>query len=310
MHLLGITVLRGDGTGHFVAAARGMDPIDPRRPAFSSRALAAVDWDGDGRVDVLALGEGPRLEPRRGPAPGGPASSTGVVLYRNRGDGSWEKQTGSQRGGLFGDSVAVGRLGPGGRPGLVVASSGRGRDDLLFLPGDPFTIASLPGLRPGALVRAVAVADFDGDGQDDVAVGYAAYEGERWRSGVDLVLMRPGGAGERRPVYVEDGARGPNALGAGDLDGDGRMDLVALTGHGEALVFLNAGGGTFTREVTQLTPEAAGCRGYHVEVRDLDGDGLADIVAAFAGEPEGVALVTTPGCPGEGSLRAWRSRRP
>jgi hypothetical protein len=311
MHLLGVAVLLGDGAGRFTAAGQGMDPIGPRQAAFASRALAALDWDGDGHVDVLALGEGPRLELRRNPATGAmtSASSMGMVLYRNRGDATWEKRTGTQNGGLFADALAVGRLGPGGRPGLVAASSARGRDDLLFLPGDPFTVTPLPGVRPGALVRAIAVADFDGDGHDDVAIGYAAYEGERWRSGLDVVLMRPGATAERRAVYVEDGAQGVSALGAGDLDGDRRPDLVALTAHGETLVLPNAGGGTFTREAAQLTPRTPGCQGYHVEVRDLDGDGLADIAAAFAGESEGMALATTPGCPGEGSLRAWRSRR-
>jgi hypothetical protein len=311
MHLLGVTVLLGDGAGRFTASAQGMDPIGPRQAAFASRALAALDWDGDGRVDVLALGEGPRLELRRNPATGAmtSASSTGMVLYRNRGAATWEKRTGTQKGGLFADALAVGRLGPGGRPGLVAASSARGRDDLLFLPGDPFTVTPLPGVRPGALVRALAVADFDGDDHDDVAIGYAAYEGDRWRSGIDVVLMRPGGTAERRAVYAEDGAQGVSALGAGDLDGDRRPDLVALTAHGETMVLLDAGGGTFTREAAQLTQRIPGCHGYHVEVRDLDGDGLADIVAAFAGESEGMALASTPGCPGEGSLRAWRSRR-
>jgi hypothetical protein len=32
-------------------------------------------------------------------------------------------------------------------------------------------------------------------------------------------------------------------------------------------------------------------------------------VAGFAGEPEGMGTLHTQGCPGEGSLRAWRTRR-
>src|SRR2546423_13615409 len=98
------------------------------------------------------------------------------------------------------------------------------------------------------------------------------------------------------------------ALAAGDLDGDGRPDLVALSGDGETLVLRNAGGGTFTREDVQLTERVVGCRGHHVVVQDLDKDGRADIVAGFAGEAEGIGVYRTQGCPGQGSLRVWRSR--
>ena len=52
MHLLGITVLLGDGAGGFTTASKGMDPVDPHT-GFSSHALVVVDWDGDGRVDLI-----------------------------------------------------------------------------------------------------------------------------------------------------------------------------------------------------------------------------------------------------------------
>jgi hypothetical protein len=58
----------------------------------------------------------------------------------------------------------------------------------------------------------------------------------------------------------------------------------------------------------QLTEQTPGCQGYSVRVQDLDKDGRADIVAGFAGEPEGMAFFRVEGCPGQGSLRAWRSR--
>jgi hypothetical protein len=304
MHLLGITVLLGDGTGNFKSASQGMDALDPHT-AFSSHALVAVDWDGDGHVDLVALAEGPRPGMLRAGGTGG-ASSTGLALYRNRGDATWQKRTGTQP--LAGDSLVLAQFRVQGRPWLVASSITRGQSDLVVRPGEPFTVEGLPGLRPGATVRAVAVADFDGDGHEDVAVAYDAYEGDQWRSGIDLLLRRTDGAVERRTIFVQNIARGITALGAGDLDGDGRPDLVALSGHGETLVLRNAGGGTFTREDVDLTERITGCQGMHVQVQDLDKDGRADIVAAFAGEPEGTGTYKTAGCPGQGSLRAWRSR--
>jgi hypothetical protein len=306
MHLLGMTVLLGDGAGRFTGSSTGMDPLDPHT-AFSSHALVAVDWDGDGHVDLVALGEGPRLAAVRGAKPGvgiGPGSS--LVLYRNRGDATWEKRVAARP--LFGDTLAVAPSRLEGRPWLVAGTIERGRQDLVIKPGDPFTLEVLPGLRPGATVRAVGIADFDGDGHDDVAIGYAAYEGEEWRSGIDLIIRRPGKPAERRVVFVQGNPRAVTALGAGDLDGDGRPDLVALSGEGEIVVLRNAGGGAFTREDVQLTDRMTGCQGYAVRVQDLDKDGRADIVAGFAGEATGMASIRLAGCSGQGSLRAWRSR--
>jgi hypothetical protein len=305
MHLLGVAVLLGDGAGHFRVASNGLDPLDPST-AFSSHALAAVDWDGDGHVDLIALSEGPRLVTKRSDAPGA-GSNSGVVFYRNRGDATWEKRLGREP--KAGNALVVAPRRPGGRPWLIAGSIEPGLRELVLRPGDPVTVETLPGVRPGAIVRTVAIADFDGDGHDDFAIAYGGYEGGQWRSGIDVVLTRPDRAPERRTVYVVDGSEGVTALAAGDLDGDGRADLVALSGQGEVLVLRNAGDGTFTREEAQFTERAAGCRGYHVVVRDLDKDGRADIVASFAGEPVGiVGAVGDQGCPAQGSLRAWRSR--
>jgi hypothetical protein len=305
MHLLGVTVLLGDGGGRFRAASNGLDPLSTQT-AFSSRALVAVDWDGDGHIDLIALGEGPRLVTQRTDALGLRPTS-GVVFYRNRGDATWEKRQGREP--KAGEALVLAPRGSGGRPWLVAGSIELGLRDLVLRPGAPVTVEPLPGVRPWALVRRVAIADFDGDGHDDVAIAYAAWEGGKWRSGIDLVLTRSDRAAERRTVYVVDGPGGMMALAAGDLDGDGRPDLVALSGDGETVVLRNAGGGAFTREDVQFGERAAGCRGYHVEVRDLDRDGRADIVASFAGESVGFGgALGESGCSAQGSLRAWRSR--
>jgi hypothetical protein len=102
MHLLGVSVLLNEGGGRFRDGSAGMDPLGVET-AFSSRAITTGDWDGDGRQDLYALGEGPRLRLQGG----GPLqSSDGVVLYHNRPDGTWEKRITEDKS-AFGDSIAA-----------------------------------------------------------------------------------------------------------------------------------------------------------------------------------------------------------
>jgi hypothetical protein len=308
MHLTGITAMLNDGQGHFRAASAGMDPIGSGRSAFSSRAILAADWSGDGAVDLLALGEGPSMNVSPGLDLKSASSSQGVRIYRNRGAGSWEKQDNVAGSTVFGDSLAVVRLSDG-RKALVTGSNSIGSKNVLFVSesSGSVVVRDLDGLRPAAMVKAVTVADFDGDGVEDLALGYSSFEGAEWRSGVDLLLQGPGGAWTRRTLFAERGAHGIGSLAAGDLNGDGLPDLAAGTGTGRLMVLVNSGKGVFTREGARLSTEAAACRVYRVGMADLDGDGRSDLVASFAGEEEGMLTFKNSGCPGEGSLRAWRS---
>ena len=304
MHLLGVSVLLNEGGGRFRDGSAGMDPLGVET-AFSSRAITTGDWDRDGRPDLFVLGEGPRLRLQGG----GPLqSSDGVALYHNRPDGTWEKKLTADTT-QFGDAIATVRL-ENGRAGLVAGSNNRGTANILLTMGtQPWAATrALEGLRPQMLVRAVAVADIDRDGADDVVLGYSAFELGQWRSGIDLMFQRPLKRWERRPLFAEEGSHGVTALATGQLTGDSLPDIAALTGDGRAMVFVASARGRFTRDDTTLMPATDACRGYDVEIADLDGDGIGDIVAGFAGEPEGFAGAVSPGCPGEGSLRAWRVR--
>ena len=85
---------------------------------------------------------------------------------------------------------------------------------------------------------------------------------------------------------------------------ENRFATTGQTGAGKSLVYLGDGKGGFTREQGAEVGET-GCRGYHVELADLDGDGAAEVVAGFAGE--GSELLGGETCPAGGSLRAWKA---
>jgi VCBS repeat protein len=312
-HLRGITAMVQDGPGNFVLWSKGIEfqAGGGGESAFSSREIELVDWNHDGRPDIMALGEGPRMNMARGSGRVDPGVR-GVIVYLNQGNGTWIRSGGSpETHAVFGDNLAFGDFDGDGRRDFVTGSSIVGYKSLVNLgreDGSWQTLA-VDALRPGAIFGGLAVADFDHDGRDDFAVGYLSRELGVWRTGVDVMYSRPGNVWVRRALASEESQDGLYAVGRGDLDGDGAIDLVALTGAGQGWVFLGDGKGGFVREEgTEISVGESGCRGYHVELADLDGDGTDEVLAGFAGEG------TTPFgsnelCLSGGALRAWKAER-
>jgi hypothetical protein len=299
VHLRGLLALRGDGHGGFADASRGLDfAANGGAARFSSRALAIADVNGDGRLDIVALGDGPR--PSRGADDAPPA--TGVVVFLNDGRDAWRREPAPAVLGHFGSSVATADLDGDGRPDVAAASGAIGRRDLVSFaaPDGRWRPSELP-LPAGARVRAITAGDVDGDGRADLVLAWAAYADGAWRAGIDLVV-RNGDRWDARTLAAVDGLDGPSALAVGDVTGDRRADVVALTTTGETWVLAGTADG-FVREAG---PPAfgPGCGGSHVELADLDGDGRAEIVAAFARETSPDDGAT---CPSRGGLTAWKA---
>jgi hypothetical protein len=139
-------------------------------------------------------------------------------------------------------------------------------------------------------------------------VGFLSREAGTWRTGVDVFLShgaRAGGGWDRKPVAMVEGRPWLTALDSGDLDGDGKLDLAAATGEGEVWIFLGKGDGTFDREDTPEIPAHGGCRGYDIQLANLDADPADELVAEFAGEPSAMFAPTQ--CLSEGGMGAWKA---
>lgn len=308
VHLGGLIAMRGDGEGRFERWSEGLTlvpagTLDP--DVFASRALVSADWDADGLPDLVALSEGPRhpkaIERRAASTP------YGLAVYRNNGDGSWTPLGPlGEEAELFGDALATGDFDGDGRVDLVAGSNALGQREILFLNRgeSPVESVALEAIRPGSMVWTVAVADFDGDGRDDLVVAATTYEiGEWW--GSLQVLLNHRATEEGLPEFVgvplaggrDSAAERVTALAAGDVNGDGHADVVATTATGDLRVFLGDGVGGFVREQGEVVDDPSGCRGSHVLLADLDSDGRDEILASFAGES----------CQGAGSLRVWKA---
>ena len=278
-----------------------------------------MDWNADGRPDILALAEGPRLA--ASPGPSGRVSdyalgSRNSVIYLNNGDGKWTKQQhpDDKPGiGVFGDNLAVGDFNGDGRLDFVSASAQKGNKRLLHLTtaDGSWEYAAVEALRPAAIFRAVGAGDFDRDGRLDLAVGYTNSELAQQRTGVDVLLARDGEGGwERLTLAAQDRNLDIWSLDTGDLNGDGALDIVAVDGAGLPWVFVGDGKGSFTREESaELSAPDTQCTGYHVDLVDLDRDGADEVIVGYAGEGSG-GFLGQPRCVSGGALRAWRVAGP
>jgi len=309
VHLRGLLALFGDGKGHYQFAGQGLEfEAGQLKPGnvnqFSSRAIVALDWDGDGDDEILALAEGPMgsFASQKG-LTNRMQQSYGVALYDYDREKGWRALPGGKtHPELFGDSLVAADFDGDGKADFAAGSNSRGNAALVHLHDAEGTWAYtwLDTLRDRSFARSVGAGDFDGDGRDDLLVGYQSVELGVWRSGIDIHLSRPEGKWERHTVFVEPGREGFYSLATGDLDNDGHLDLAGGTGDGRIYVFLGDGKGGFSREATEDLAGDATCRVYDLGIGDLDGDRRGDLVAAFAGEQ----------CPEGGRMAAWASRKP
>ena len=136
------------------------------------------------------------------------------------------------------------------------------------------------GLSREGLVERVILADADSDGKLDIIV---ANNGAAAGNTLSVLHNQstPGaldtGAFASRVNFVVGAA--PIRMAAGDLDGDGRLDLAVAAGGGVS-VLRNTGSpgtitaGSFAPHVQFLT----GPNTTDVEISDLDGDGKRDLL--------------------------------
>jgi hypothetical protein len=187
----------------------------------TAHGLEIADLEGDGSAELLVAAWEGVFVLRRGPA--GEWSRTQI--------GAGETHAGSSRGA---SEVRLGRLADG-RPYVATIEPWHGHQVVVYTPP-----ASGRGLWDRRLVdddvsggHALACADLDGDGDDELAVARrdADHDLDRPPNTMGVLVYDPQ-ADRRDPVaferrVIDDGGIAAEDLVATDLDADGRIDLVA-----------------------------------------------------------------------------------
>ena len=183
---------------------------------------------------------------------------------------------------------------------IICNSQPHGEQPPSFLYSDPLGKASRIEL-PSDGAWSGTVADFNGDGYDDIVIGML-HNGARGDLNAFVYYGGDGGFSERRHQLLP--APACVSIAAGDFDGDGRPDLAMVCGmqsgksEGNVRVFYQTELGLEPKRFVDL-PIAAS----QVDAEDLDGDGYADLVvrtsdgkvAVYWGGPEGIDTgVSTP----------------
>jgi hypothetical protein len=255
-----LEVLQGKGDGGFGAIL-----FVPANGYPDS--VAVVDLDGDGRLDIVTASS--------------VTDAVGVSLAS--GEGGFAAQA-EYTSGDQPVALAVGDLDGDGRPDVVTANNNGG---IVATNNKPGTVSVLLGTGAGKLAvrvdyetvgntAGVALGDLNSDRQlDVVAVGYDGSPG----AGMASVLLGTGG-GKLAPHIDYPAGYRPGAVAIGDVNGDGRPDLVVANAGVETYflvsVLLGKGDGTFAAKVDYAADALTGPTS--VALADLNGDGKLDIV--------------------------------
>jgi hypothetical protein len=270
---------------HFVNDGESV-VIDVPCEAETTYYFAVQSIDASGRTSALATPRQPRLA--AGPGPGWSNSDTARVYdFSDLAPELWSFAAFEHAAETRGLQLACGDvLGQGNDQ--IVASAGpglHGPEIRIFLAdGSPVDNGTFYAFSYTSLGASVCCGDLNGDGVDEIIVG--AGPGRSYQSGVRVFSYQ---SGSFNSVSALDFLAFPQGQGygvnvaCGDLDGDGRDEIITGSGPGPLLsarvrVFRLEGGAIKLVPGLDFVAYGAGTRGVNVASGDVDGDGYDEII--------------------------------
>ncbi|MCB9889358.1 MAG: VCBS repeat-containing protein [Planctomycetes bacterium] len=249
-----IKIKYGNGAGAFnstIVRNSGDAPSD----------IELGDFDGDGKLDIIATNYGDKLVRIFW----GNSTNYGSASQWTVGNNPWQ--------------VAVGDLNGDGLDDFVTVNYGT--HDLSVRLRDPAGgFKAEVRYASGSDTRDVQLGDFDGDGDLDMVYTYNDAANARLR------LRKNNGNGSfGAPTDIQMGSVAGvvfHSIAVGDLDHDGKLDIVAARTPAGLVRVLGKGDGTFNGLDVETSPVVKDFP-YRVYLTDVNGDGHRDVLVAHLG---------------------------
>ncbi len=270
---------RNSGGGLFDQRVIASTPYDTANQQFTSTIISVADVDGDGKQDIIAAANFPSNAVVWIRNFGVTNASLGIVDWVGPNPGVVQIPISSAGSGPT--SVRANDINLDGLTDLVITSAAD--NTIAWLKGNGGTSFSRSSISSSQTrTRDSVIADFDGDGWQDIACAAYAANKINWFRNIHPANPLNPYFGGVTPLAATSST--PNSLGVGDFNSDGRPDIVGISFNpGKVFWCENRGGTTnFDGGLTEIyAPAAAPSNGQSVAVADFNQDGTMDVAAAW-----------------------------
>lgn len=219
-----------------------------------NHSVVSGDFNGDGKLDLVV------------------GSATNLVLLLGNGDGAYK----SIDLGFVAEAFLATDINGDKKTDLVVAINCQpqlllGNGDGTFQPAKP-----LPAIP-------LAVADFNGDGKPDLLAAGQIVDGPECFNTGAFTIYPGNGDGTFRSPYpcsgkTPDGDWGTRTIVVGDLNGDGKLDVVWSNSRSSSFIYVWLGNGDGTFRPPLWIEAGTGQGAKPIAMGDINHDGRLDIV--------------------------------
>ena len=244
MHGIGVRILLRKDAWSWENVVLG--PIVEKN--YSTRALTVGDMNGDGRSDVVCVGE------FLGPTGG--YQGEGILILEGEGDGNFKGHWISDSVNVFADDVSVGDVNGDGLPDIAVALLNAAKKEIVWLGTGDFQYEAdrTEGFPEMTVYEAVDLVDLDGDGKAELVTAMMKLNPKDPEPNGIRVFHRVEAGWEERGDGLPVKERMGDAAVA-DFNGDGRLDIAGMEFFsGDVRFFLKTAEGDWKESAAKGEP--------------------------------------------------------